>query len=170
MKFLKVFKKKKVLIGVVALLVLGAGYKFGYPMVAGKPTDATAASPTPVPSGPGPTYTMVDRVINLQAEGVDPRYIKLGVAVEFEVEDPAFYTLVGEALKAYQEELAGEMAAYQPQLDDAIVTIVSAKTMEELNSVVGKEQLRGELTERFAEIFGEHKTVKSVYFTVFVTQ
>jgi flagellar FliL protein len=161
--------KKPLILGVVLLVVAGAGYKFAMPMVMGK-EEATAAVATPTPEGPGPTLAMEERVLNVVTTGETPRYVKLGLSVEFKNTDPTFSTLAGEALVKFEEEFAGEFAAFMPALDDAVVTIVSAKTFEDLNSAPGKEKLRGELKESFSEILGEEHEITNIYFTRFVTQ
>lgn len=153
---------------VLAVVLLAAGYKFGYPMISGKAEVPAGATPTPV--GPGPTYQMPERVLNVQTAETTPRYVKLGIAIEFENDDPTYATLVGEALVKFNEEFATEFLPYQAAMDDAVVTIVSGKDFAELNSAVGKEKLRGELKKAFVEILGEEHKIKSVYFTGFVTQ
>jgi flagellar FliL protein len=162
-------KKKPIMIAVAVLVIAAAGYRFGLPMVSGS-GSSTAAVTTPTPEGPGPTLKLVERVLNVQTEGDTPRYVKLAVAVEFENTDPTFATLKGEALVAFEEEFAGEFAAYEPALADSVVTIVSAKSFAELNSAAGKEKLRGELKEAFTRILGEEHRIETVYFTTFVTQ
>jgi flagellar FliL protein len=138
------------------------------PMIMGK-EPATAAVATVIP-GPGPTLKLEERVLNVQTGGDVPRYAKLGIAVEFENTDPTFAALKGEALLKFEEEFAGEFALYSAALDDAVVTIVSAKTFDELNAAEGKEKLRAELKEAFAEILGEEHVIQNVYFTRLVTQ
>ena len=160
-------KKKKPLMIVAALVLLGAGYNFGYPMISG---TAAPVAATPTPVGPGPTFKMTERVLNVQTGESAPRYVKLGIAVEFENDDPAFGALKGEALVKFEEEFALEFLPYQSALDDAVITIVSAQDFADLNSAVGKEKLRGELKKAFEEILGEEHKIESVYFTGFVTQ
>ncbi len=161
-------KKKKPIMAVLAVVLLAAGYKFGYPMIAGN--AATPPGATATPTGPGPTFKMAERVLNVQTAETSPRYVKLGIAIEFENDDPTYSTLAGEALVKFEEEFATEFLPYQSALDDSVITIVSAKDFADLNSAVGKEKLRGELKKAFEEILGEEHKIKSVYFTGFVTQ
>ncbi len=162
-------KKKPIMMIVGALILVAVGYKFVLPMVNPSAPAAALGSPTPFP-GPGPTFKMEERVLNVQTTGDTPRYAKLGLGLEFENLDATFNSLAGEARLKFDEEFASEFAPFLPALDDAVITIVSAKSFDELNSAMGKEKLRGELKTAFEEILGEEHKLTSLYFIRFVTQ
>jgi flagellar FliL protein len=61
------------------------------------------------------------------------------------------------------------MDARMPVLDDAVITMVSTKSYEDLYTADGKEALRQELMQVIASRVSEYHLM-NVYFTEFVVQ
>ncbi len=97
------------------------------------------------------------------------RYIKIALALE--IEDPSLKGALprGDEYRRRQEELAKELRPFTPLLDDQITTVLAAKTVIQLTTPDGKEQLRQELLEQFNKVLPEHR-VLNVYYTEFVIQ
>ncbi len=115
---------------------------------------------------PGVMYPMKERVMNL-AEGSSGQYIKVELALEFDVPDAK--ALKGEALKKRQDEFVKELAGRRPIFDDILTTVISSKTGEAIARGDGKEKLRQELKTKLGEVAGEHRLV-NVYFTQLIIQ
>ena len=152
--------------------------------------DAAAidGEPTPEPTAVrvegklGPRIVLESRVFNLRTEaGSPPAYLKLETVIEFETtsEDWAFvlHGCVeehgGSACQAEEEhlleEIDEEIGSGRTLIEDAVTSIVSAKTLDEISSPEGKEALRGEILEAIREAVPEPH-VERVLFTDFVSQ
>jgi len=99
----------------------------------------------------GHIYEMDHFVVNL-ADTETPRYLKVKMNLE------------GEDLKPN-----GEYDQRLPQLRDAILTILSAKTYKDINHSEGKKRLKEEIVSKVNPLL-THVKVKAVYFTEFVIQ
>jgi len=88
-------------------------------------------------------------VLNLAEQG---RFLK--VSMQFELADAANLAMVTEKT---------------PQLRDAIITLVSSKSVESVSSPEGKFQLKDELLLRANQAMGK-SLFKNLYFTEFVMQ
>jgi flagellar FliL protein len=88
-------------------------------------------------------------VLNLSERG---RFLK--VTMQFELTSAANQALVAEKT---------------PQLRDAIITLVSSKSVEAVSSPEGKFQLKDELLLRANQAMGKD-VFKNLYFTEFVMQ
>ena len=160
-------KNPKIRMAVVGLLIVVVGYMFVLPKMQG---GSAAAPAIPEHPNPGPTYTVAAKVYNLLTPTAQqPRYLKLGVVLEFEATEPAFVLLEGEALQAALDLFAEELGPKAPLIDDAVGTIISRRSLDDAASALGREQLKAELKETIAEIVGE-PLLLSVYFTEFVYQ
>ena len=176
----------KMLIFIVVGVLAGAGvaagaFMFVFTPSSGEPTP----EPTPVnvEGKLGPHITFPSRVFNLRTDpGKPPVYLKLETLVEFETTEADWaYVLhgcvtaapTGSPCKAKEEELLHhfeeEIGSGRKLIEDAITTIVSAKTLAEVSSPEGKEKLRAELTKAIHELL-PHPHVKRVLFVDFVTQ
>ncbi len=153
-------------LGIVFVLVIqpmllgGGGGADGEGAVADESHEAQPASP-------GPTYRLGNRVMNLK--GLPQHYLKLGLALEFRPEKPAFYKLTGEARKAAEDEFALELGPMVPLIEDTITTVVATKSLEQISTPAGQIELKRQLLESIGEIVRELELVR-VYFTEFVTQ
>lgn len=88
-------------------------------------------------------------ILNLAEQG---RFLKM--TMQLELASPGFQAMVTDK---------------SPQLRDAIITLVSSKSIESLTSPEGKMQLKDELLLRVNMAIGKD-AVKSIYFTEFVMQ
>lgn len=140
------------------------------------------AEPTPTPHvympGEGKMINMTTKIINL-ADPTGRKYIRLTVTLEFE--PPEEVTAAegeaaegghgGEGATATPSVSAFDsyMEARMPVLDDAVITMVSTKSYEDLYTADGKEALRQELMQVIASRVSEYHLM-NVYFTEFVVQ
>ncbi len=88
-------------------------------------------------------------VLNLAEQG---RFLK--VSMEFELTDASFSQLFTEKT---------------PQIRDAIITLVSSKSVESVSSPEGKFQLKDEVLLRANQALGKD-ALKNLYYTEFVMQ
>lgn len=172
--------KNKPFLALAALVVLGLPLAYFFlirPQMAGgseaappgHATQPAAASATAQGQHVGPTYTMEERVVNLQGISAGGRYLRLQVVLEFQPEDAKFYTLTGEAHHKAQEEFLAEIAPMAPVIEDAVLTVVSSKSAEQILTPTGKERLKEEIAQAVTRRIG-HPEVVNVYFTQFVAQ
>lgn len=163
-------RKLLVILG-VAVVALGAGAAVGVflaPSVLGGGEQAVAVKTQPEQvQGTGPIYSLKERVLNLSDKGVR-RYVKLGVALEFRT--PEEWRELKDEYRAKKiQHFQQEMDRRAPLLNDAVTTIVSVKSSDQLADAPGKELLRDELLARFKALLGEPEVVH-VYFTEFLMQ
>lgn len=131
------------------------------------------ASHTPAP---GVMVNMATKIINL-ADPSGRKYIRLTVVLEFEppvVEETTTKKAAsshggeGEALTPAQE-FENSITALMPMMDDAVITLLSTKTYEQLYTAEGKENLRLELRDAIQTRLPDYK-LRNIYFTEFVVQ
>jgi len=141
--------KSLLIIIVAASLVLGAGGFVGYKLLAGKKGDADSDI-----NGWHEKTSIIALdpfVLNLSDRG---RYLK--ITIRFEVTD---------------ETLQETVKFKTPQLRDAVITLVSSKSLNSISTPEGKFQLKDEVLFRANQIMGmEMDIFKNVYFTEFVMQ
>lgn len=80
------------------------------------------------------------------------RYLKIGMEVEFNTPESA---------KEVQDQIA--------RVRDAIILLLSSKTVQQLSSAEGKVMLKNEVASRLNQVLGASRVVR-VYFTDFVIQ
>lgn len=102
-------------------------------------------------AGEGAMLVLEPFVVNLNEQSGN-RFLK--VALQFEMSDPKLVEL-------------GKLK--NPQIRDAIITLLTSKTADAMMLPEGKLQLKDEITIRANQILGEN-TVKNVYLTDFVMQ
>ncbi|MCL5256773.1 MAG: flagellar basal body-associated FliL family protein [Chloroflexi bacterium] len=170
-------KFKLVIIAVGLLVAMGAGYFFAAPIVLGKSSGLPlitaaakgAAQDTPTPEAvAGITYSSQERVFNL-ADQDSFRYLKAQIVIEFELPGVNPDSLVGEAYTQKQAEFQSEHVAELPRIEDAITSVLTSKTSQELITSDGKEKLKTELKSVIGGIIKENK-VRDIYFTQFIIQ
>jgi flagellar protein FliL len=98
------------------------------------------------------TFELEPFIVNIY-DGQDLRYLR--VKVELEI--------------AGGEETKAELTARKAQLRDAILVLLSAKTLLDVRDQQGKNQLRQEIFSAMGKIMPPGK-VQKVYFTDFVVQ
>ncbi len=96
-------------------------------------------------------YPLEPFIVNIY-DGQDIRYLK--VKVEFETSGP---------------EVKGELDPRQAPLRDAILVLLTTKTLQDIQDLQGKNQLREEILAATNKIVPPGKVTK-VYFTDFVVQ
>lgn len=138
-------KKSKLPMIVVAVVVLGLGYKMMAPSSAKTPPAAG-----PVKIEEGAVVPLPDLTLNLADK--DPRYLRVGIALILEK---------GTTAEAMKEEL--------PIASDVAVDLLSSKTFTELNTPGAKAAVKAELSEKVRDAF-HGKKVARVIFTSFVMQ
>lgn len=152
-------KKLVIIIGVVLVLLLGAGGAGFYVIWTkvsnlGAPApDAEKAAAEMADKGPkvGPMLDLSTFIVNLADEDVQ-RYLKTSISVEMDGE-PALT----------------EATDRMPQIKDYIVTLLPTKTSAEILSSEGKQVLRTQLTEGLNRFLSKGR-ITSLYFTDFVIQ
>lgn len=148
-------KAKWVVLVVVLLAVVGG--VGGWLLLSPKTDNKAPARPERTSSSKGPSaaygsfHAMEPFVVNLSDPG-GKRYLKTRIELEFRGE-------------GFQEELEARM----PQLRDAVILVLSSKTIEEVQGVDGKIALRNELIMRINQVL-KQKKIRNLYFTEFVVQ
>lgn len=149
-----------VIAAVVVFMMMGKGDKKKEGADAGHGAPAAAAgghgaAPTGDGHGGGTAvstvFTLEPFIVNIY-DGQDLRYLK--VKVELEMTNPAI-----------KPELEAHLAAIR----DAVLVVLSAKTLQEVQDVQGKNQLREELLTAISKVVAQGK-VSKIYFTDFVVQ
>ncbi|MBJ6801273.1 flagellar basal body-associated FliL family protein [Geomonas propionica] len=119
----------------------GGGGEHGAPAKGGE--GATA--------GGGTVYPLEPFIVNIY-DGQELRYLKL--KVEFEMANP---------------QAKAELDAKLAPLRDAILILLTTKTMQEIQDLQGKNQLREQILAAVSKVVPPSKVTK-VYFTDFVVQ
>ncbi|MHB1159368.1 MAG: flagellar basal body-associated FliL family protein [Chloroflexota bacterium] len=157
--------------GLGVALLLGGAYMLG---ASSAPREANA-SQTPQATedssaqlGPGPMYVLKDRVVNL-ADPNGRRYLKIGLSIEFTTGAAEFKKASADQRKEKQAEFERELAPRAPLIEDAIITILAARTAGDLSTPEGKQRLKTDLKDSLNRMLGGDQ-VSNVYFTQFVMQ
>ncbi len=111
---------------------------------------------------------MSTKIINL----VDPtghKYIRLTIVVEFAPDNPEYGSMPEEEKTAYLTEFKDKLSSRVPIMDDAVITLLSTKTYEDLYTADGKEKLRAEIMNDLSGKLPDLHII-SIYFTEFVVQ
>ncbi len=150
-----------VIAGVVAFLMMGRGDKKKEGADAhGAPAAADAGHGTaPAVDGHGAAgaagastvFPLEPFIVNIY-DGQDLRYLK--VKIELEMVNPM---------------VKGELDSHLAAVRDAILVVLTTKTLQEVQDVQGKNQLREEILTAISKILAQGK-VSKVYFTDFVVQ
>ena len=90
-------------------------------------------------------------IVNI-AETNGQRYLKANIQLELD-----------------KPETAEELDARKPQVLDLVISIMSAKTLEEVSNVVGRNRLKREIVDRINAELVTGKVI-NIYFTEFVIQ
>ncbi len=186
-KILQIFAL--VLMGIFSLTGLAAAYiifapdnlpkpfylQYNYPTV---PVDETLAAEGAVLTEPVVDHTFVagegimintgSKIINL-SDPLGRKYIRITIVIEFAPSEAAYLEMPIEEKNTYIAEFTSEVTSKLPIIDDAVVTLISSKTFEELYTAQGKETLRLELSNLITQRLPEYH-ILSVYLTEFVVQ
>lgn len=143
-------KLKWIIIITIIVLLVGAGGFFGYSKFK-KNTKVKATNEKK--QKVSIICPMKSFVVNLlDKKGVQRRYLK--VTIEVEVGDEAAKQLI---------------ERNDPQLRDSVLMLLSNQTLNEINTMEGKLELKQELLSRMGQILG-NGVVRRIYFTEFVVQ
>lgn len=144
-------KGKKLLLIVIALVVLIAGAGGAYFFLIDKGAQHGKSSAKDSKESQGVNFALEPFVVNLMDQG-GTKYLK--VSIQLELSDA---------------KLTEQAKNKTPQLRDAIITLLTNKTSDELVTPEGKLLLKDEIKQRAEQILGEG-TVRNVYLTDFVMQ
>ena len=100
---------------------------------------------------------------------IKPIYSLSPFIVNLADKDESRYMRVTMDLELANEETTKEVEKRLPQVRDAILMIIPAKTVNEVSSVEGKIALRDEIMQRLNS-FIKNGSVTNIYFTEFVIQ
>ena len=122
-----------------------------------------------------------DFILNL-ADTTGRRYLKVGVAMELSKTEEEIQAAAAPAEKSGghgheaaapadpNAAIAAEMERYKPAIRDAIISVLSNKTSDELSSPTGKELAKEEILEMVNNIFDGQREVMRVSFGQFIIQ
>ena len=119
-----------------------------------------------------------DFILNLA--DINPRrYLKVNVAMELSKTPEEIEMLNapqgksgghGAAPASPMESIAAEMEQYKPAIRDAIISVMSNKTSDELSTATGKELAKEEIKEIVNTVFNGQRVVLRVSFGQFIIQ
>ena len=119
-----------------------------------------------------------DFILNLA--DINPRrYLKVNVAMELSKTPEEIEMLSapqeksgghGAAPANPMESIAAEMEQYKPAVRDAIISVMSNKTSDELSTATGKELAKEEIKEMVNTVFNGQREVLRVSFGQFIIQ
>jgi flagellar FliL protein len=154
--------KKKIIIisGVITLIaaITGGGLYFGLnmnnPLAVEASDSVKTAEPAPAKKAAAPvTYPLEAFVVNI-GDGPDVRYLKVKIELET--------TLGGEKVKK-------ELDPFMPPLRDSILLLLTSKSFQDVQSLNGKTNLKGEILAIAKKVIPSGN-ISAVYFTDFVVQ
>jgi flagellar FliL protein len=148
----------KIILPVVLVLILGGG---GFFFLRSGPKAKTPEQTMELAALPeaeknevgdiGPIYSLDTFIVNL----IDPygkKYLKVRMDLEMD-----------------QEKLKQEVDRRMPQFKDTILTLLSSKTFEDINTFEGKIQLRSEIMQMLNQ-FLKTGSITNIYFIEFIVQ
>jgi flagellar FliL protein len=147
------FPVKFIIIGIVAISFIAGGiFVFKSGLLSGLSSESEAAlvDENKAPEM-GPIYPLDTFIVNLVG-GRGKNYLK--AKIELELDNEKTITVIDKRL---------------PQLRDSILTMLSSKAHEDINTLEGKFQLRAEIISTLNQYIHDGK-VQNVYFTDFIVQ
>lgn len=99
----------------------------------------------------GPMYPMTTFIVNLMSDS-GQRYLKTTLSLELD-----------------NPEMTEEVEKQKDRIRDTILNILTSKTVEEVTTAKGKEDLKNEMVEKINEGLKDGE-IRNVYFTEFVIQ
>lgn len=178
------FQDKKILAG--GAVLIAAAFWFYI-----KPNYMDAAPPPPPPSAeeiansPRPTVVLGGApasggghgseavapglILNLKPQNGISTYVKTVIALEFEQPNPAWVGLSESALAARNADFAHHLQPEMHKILDSVATVFVSKSVDEVSSIQGREQLKAELIEAINHHMHDLH-VETIYFETFITQ
>ena len=114
---------------------------------------------------------MVDtgsQIINL-ADPSGRSFIRISIVIEVAPKENDYISMTEEEKLAYETTFSTEITNKLPIIDDAIISLVSTRTYEELYTAEGKENLRVDLMNRIMQKLPEYQ-ILAVYLTELVIE
>jgi flagellar basal body-associated protein FliL len=161
-------KDKKLLAGGAAVLGLAAFWFVLKPQFLDSPPPVVYTDEQ-IAEAPRPTLTLPEVVLNLLAPPNAPAYVKVQLALEFEDPDHAYVGLGAEAVAHKNEELTVEMEPELHRIKDIVNTVIGARTVDQVATPAGREELKAALHEALGEALHGHH-IENVFFVTFITQ
>jgi flagellar protein FliL len=127
---------------------------------------ATPLPPVDVNPGEGIMVNSGTKIINI-SDPTGKRYLRVTIVLEFAPTEPKYLDMTAADRAAYATTFSADVTTKLPLVDDAIITLVSQKTFEDLYTAEGKEKLRGEILQAVTNRLTGYKII-SIYFTEFV--
>lgn len=130
---------------------------------------------------PGISLDLGEFILNL-ADTTGRRYLKVAVAMELSKTEEEIKSASAAAGKSgghghgeaaapdSNAAIAAEMERFKPAIRDAIISVLSNKTSDELSSPTGKEIAKEEILEMVNNIFDGQREVMRVSFGQFIIQ
>ena len=140
-----------IIISILVLCLLGGGIYVWKSGLLSKDTDSAALDEQEDKQDMGPIYSLDTFIVNLVG-GRGKNYLKAKVELELD-----------------SDKTTMEIEKRLPQVRDAILTMLSSKSNEDINTLEGKFQLRAEIISTLNQNLKTGK-VKNVYFTDFIVQ
>ena len=149
-------KRKKVpinliIISILFLCLLGGGVYVWKSGLLSRESESAALDEQTDKQEMGPIYSLDTFIVNLVG-GRGKNYLKAKVELELD-----------------SDKTTIEIEKRLPQVRDAILTMLSSKSNEDINTLEGKFQLRAEIISTLNQYLKTGK-VKNVYFTDFIVQ
>jgi flagellar basal body-associated protein FliL len=160
-------KDKKVLAGGAVLFIAAFWFYIKPHYFESKP--ATVYTEQQIAESPFPAIELEERVLNLKAPSSAPNYVKATIALEFEDPDHKYIKLKGEAVNLANLAFAKEHEADMPRIWDVITSVVGGRTIDQVSTSEGREQLKTDLVEAINKTLA-HEKVQNVFFAAFITQ
>lgn len=108
-------------------------------------------------------------VYNLKAQSSSPNYVKVVMALEFEDPLHKYVGAAGAGVDAKNVAFAEELKPEMHKVLDAITSTFGAKSIDEVSTTAGREELKAEIIKAVnAEL--HHEKVITIYFSTFITQ
>lgn len=142
----------RTLILLILAVLVGGALTFGVLRFTGMLSRGEEAQAKPAKHATE-TLDLGSRVINLANDGGPSHYLRVQVVLEYKKD----------------KKLAEEIKARQPQITEAVLTILRSKKVEEVLPVQNQEALKKQILEQINKIVGDGK-VEQVYFTDFLVQ
>ncbi len=167
----------KLLIAITVLSLLAAAGAGGYAYYQRGTGTAGASAESHSGSGhaaatadtTGPIHNLGPFVVNLGDLNAQ-HYLRIAVSLDFKVSDSHFVGQSASNRDHWLDDFKATLKQKEPVLKDVMVTTLSSRAPESLNTLPGKEDLKAELTARFNQHFDENAVVHQLYFTDFVIQ
>lgn len=165
-------KGMKIMVGVMALLLMGAIGAVSY-LLGHRSAPAAAATAEESPDGKHAEKSDAAEP-SAESKGHEPIYLALDppFVVNFQSDSATRFLQVGVQLMAHDQKALDAAKASEPAVRNALVMLFSSQDAKTLISRDGKEKLRTDALDEIRKIVSERTRapLDAVYFTSFVMQ